>query len=432
VKAFVLQKISSLILQGSTIKRALRVDENVILLQIDKSKYFFDLNKGNSDIYIDIEYDIAKKFNAPFDVVLAKRFTKSKILEVKAVERILTIKVQTNLNFKTQINYIQFEFTGRWTNCIILDENFVVVDALHHISSNVSFREVKPNEVLKPLPPKKIQEKVFEIDDVIEYTQKLFYQKFEKRLNQIKLSQINLANKKIEKLSKILNSLQSQDDLMKQSRLYEKYANLAMINLYKIKNKYEKFIEVKDFDGTIIKIPIPKLRNINEIGNYYYHQAKKMKNKAKNITIEKQNLEEKIEYLQNYKKGIQKATSISELNIYKSSKKSKSKEDNVEQFFIDDFVVKVGKNEKGNIKLLKTSKANDIWLHIKDKKGAHVIIQTNKKNVPEDVIIKAGKLALVFSNANEGIVDYTQRRHLYIQEKAFVKYVTYKSIKLKI
>jgi predicted ribosome quality control (RQC) complex YloA/Tae2 family protein len=240
VKAFVLQKISSLILQGSTIKRALRVDENVILLQIDKSKYFFDLNKGNSDIYIDIEYDIAKKFNAPFDVVLAKRFTKSKILEVKAVERILTIKVQTNLNFKTQINYIQFEFTGRWTNCIILDENFVVVDALHHISSNVSFREVKPNEALKPLPPKKIQEKVFEIDDVVEYTQKLFYQKFEKRLNQIKLSQINLANKKIEKLSKILNSLQSQDDLMKQSRLYEKYANLAMINLYKIKNKYEK------------------------------------------------------------------------------------------------------------------------------------------------------------------------------------------------
>ena len=92
----------------------------------------------------------------------------------------------------------------------------------------------------------------------------------------------------------------------------------------------------------------------------------------------------------------------------------------------------MGKNEKGNIKLLKESKASDIWLHIKDKKGAHIIIKTNKKSIPQDVIIKAAKLALVFSNEDEGIVDYTQRRNLYIKEKAFVNYVTYKSIKVKV
>ena len=92
----------------------------------------------------------------------------------------------------------------------------------------------------------------------------------------------------------------------------------------------------------------------------------------------------------------------------------------------------MGKNEKGNIKLLKDSKANDVWLHIKDKKGAHVIIKTNKKKVPEDVIFKAAKLALTFSEEVEGIVDYTQRRHLYIKEGAFVNYVTYKSIALNL
>jgi len=205
-----------------------------------------------------------------------------------------------------------------------------------------------------------------------------------------------------------------------------------MINLYKIDNKYAKFVEVEDFDGKMIKIPIPKLRNINDIGNYYYNLSKKMRHKSKNIQIEKNNLQEKIEFLENYKKGIEKATTISELNIYKSPKKAKLKEDNIEQFFIDDFIVLVGKNEKGNIKLLKVSKANDIWLHIKDKKGAHVIIKTNKKSVPEDVIIKAAKLAITFSNENEGIVDYTQRRNLYIKEKAFVNYVTYKSVKVRI
>jgi predicted ribosome quality control (RQC) complex YloA/Tae2 family protein len=433
MKAFVLKKIKENISSKNFIKRALRVDENIILLEIDSVKYYFDLSKGNSDIYIDIEYDLSKKFNAPFDIILAKKFTKSKILDLKAIERILTLKVETNLGFKKEINYIQFEFTGRYTNVIILDENFLIIEALHHINENVTFRPIQPGIKLKPLPKKEIKEKIFAINDIVKYTQELFYKKYNQKLDNLKKTILNATDKKIEKLNNILKQLPSEDELLQESEKYKRYADLAMINLYKIKDKYAKFVEVEDFDGKIVKIPMPKLRNINDIGNYYYNLSKKMKSKSKNIKIERNNLIEKIEFLENYKKGIQKATTISALNIYKSNKQIKHKEDNnIEQFFIDDFIVLVGKNEKGNVKLLKDSKANDIWLHIKDKKGAHVIIKTNKKNVLEDVILKAAKLALTFSNETEGIVDYTQRRNLYIKERAFVNYVTYKSIKLKL
>ena len=432
MKAFILKKIAKHISSKKFIKRAIRVDENIILFEIDKTKYYFDLSKGNSDIYIDIEYDLSKKFNAPFDITLTKKFTKSKILEVKAIERILTIKVETNLHFKKEINYIQFEFTGRYTNAIILNEDFIVIEALHHISPNVSSRSVEIGQKLEPIPPKEIKEKEFEVKDVVKYTQDLFKEKYNKRLNDIKKTILNNTNKKIKKLQKILNSLESEEALLKKSEKYKKYADLAMINLYKIKNKYDKFLEVDDFDGNKIKIPIPRLRNIQTIGNYYYHLAKKMKTKSKNIQIEKNNLKDKIKFLENYKEGVQNTQNISDLNIYKSTKKTKQKEDNIESFYIDDFLVLVGKNEKGNIKLLKESKANDIWLHIKDKKGAHVIIKTNKKKVPEDVIFKAAKLALTFSGEVEGIVDYTQRRNLYIKEGAFVNYVTYKSIALNL
>jgi len=432
MKAFILKKIAEDISKKKFIKRAIRVDENVILLEIDKTKYYFDLSKGNSDIYIDIEYDLSKKFNAPFDIMLTKKFTKSKLLEVKAVERILTIKVETNLSFKKEINYIQFEFTGRYTNAIILNEDFIVLEALHHISPNVSTRSVEIGEKLLPIPPKEIKEKEFEVKDIVSYTQELFKEKYNKRLNDIKKAILNNTNKKIKKLQKILNSLESEEELLKKSEKYKNYADLAMINLYKIKNKYDEFLEVDDFEGNKVKIPIPRLRNINDIGNYYYNLSKKMKTKSKNIQIEKNNLQDKIKFLENYKEGVIKTQNISDLNIYKSTKKSKIKEDNIEQFFIDDFIVLVGKNEKGNIKLLKESKANDIWLHVKDKKGAHVIIKTNKKKVPDDVIFKAAKLALTFSGLEEGVVDYTQRRHLYIKEGAFVNYVTYKSIKLRV
>ncbi|NPA55639.1 MAG: DUF814 domain-containing protein [Epsilonproteobacteria bacterium] len=431
MKAFVLQKIAEHISTKHIIQRAIRVDDNIILLQIDKTKYFFDMTRGNSDIYIDIEYELAKKFNAPFDILLTKKFTKAQILDVVAKERILTIKTQTNLQFKTQVHYIRFEFTGRYTNVIILDENFIVLQALHHISKEMSSRAVEVGCKLEPLAPKQIKEKQFDIDDIITYTQNLFYQKYNQRLHNLKKSLIAQQDKKIKLLQKRLSLLEDKDSLLQKSELYKKYADLAMINLHKI-NKYDKELQVEDFEGNMIQIPIVPLKNMNEIGTYYYNLSKKAKAKAHNIHLQQQNIQEKLDFLQNYKMGIQNATSISQLNILKSPKKSKQKQDNIQQFFIDDFLVLVGKNEAGNIQLLQTSKANDIWLHIKDKPGAHVIIKTNKKNVPSEVIYKAAKLALIFSNQKEGVVDYTQRRNLYIKKGAFVNYVTYKSIKVSI
>jgi len=431
MKQFILKKVTEKLKKSNFIKRAIRVDNNVILFQIDKKNYIFDLTKGDSDIYIGVDYDISKKFNAPFDIVLTKKFTKAKILKVTQFERTLKIEVETNLHFKKEINYIQFEFTGRYTNAIILNQNSIIIEALHHISPFQSIRPVEIGKKLPPLPPHNIKEKIFKIDDIETYTQTLFKEKYNKKLNRLKEQIIKKINKKIDKLYTILNSLEDSETLLKKSEKYKLYADLSMINLYKI-NPYQKFIEVEDFEGNQIKIEIPTLKNLNEIGNYYYNLSKKMKVKSKQIKIEKNNLLEKIKFLENYKKGIIKTATISELNIYNSNKKRKVKEDNIETFYIDDFLVLVGKNEKGNIKLLKDSKANDLWFHIKNRTGAHIIIKTNKKRVPDDVIIKTAKLALTFSGEEEGIVDYTQRRNLYIKEKAFVNYVTYKSLKVRL
>jgi len=337
MKAFILQKIANHISTKKFIKRAIRVDENVILLEIDKTKYFFDLSKGNSDIYINIDYELSKKFNAPFDIILAKKFTKSKLLDVEVKERILTLKVETNLVFKKEINYIRFEFTGRYTNAIIFNENRIILEALHHISENLSFRVIQPQLPLTELPPKEIKEREFEIDDIEKYTQELFQKKYEDRLNQIKKSQLNQIDKKLRKLKEHLNSLESEDELLQKSQKYKTYADLLMINLNKI-DKYSKEVELDDFEGNRVKIAIPPLRNINEVGNYYYNLSKKMKNRAKNIKIEKKTLLEKIEYLENYKNGIANAKTISELNIYKSPKKAKRKDDNIETFYIDHFL----------------------------------------------------------------------------------------------
>ena len=431
MKAFVLKKIAEKIKNHKFIKRALRVDENLILMQFDSDRFYFDLTKGSGDIYINIDYPLVKKFRAPFDIVLEKKFTKAEILDVRAFERILEIKAKNKNNFKQEIVTIRFEFTGRYTNAIILDENRIVIEALRHISENLSSRIVKPGVKLQELPPVEIKEKEFEIENLEEYTKEIFKKKYEKRLNQKKSSILAKIDKKIKEVEKKLNSLESEEKLKEKSALYQKYADVAMANLYKIK-PYDKELKTIDFEGNEIVVPIPQLKNINEIGNYYYNLSKKAKRKALNLKIQKSFLQNQLDFLKNYKKLVENAKNISELKTYEPPKKEKKEDENIAKFYYDDYLILVGKNEKGNIKLLKEANANDIWLHIKNLPGAHVIIKNNKLNLNNDIITKAAKLAVAFSGKSEGEVDYTKRKFVKIKEGAKVEYGKYSTIKVKI
>lgn len=76
----------------------------------------------------------------------------------------------------------------------------------------------------------------------------------------------------------------------------------------------------------------------------------------------------------------------------------------------DGFEILVGKNNKQNDLLtLKTAKATDIWLHVKDIPGSHVIIRTNGESPSEQTLIEAAQVAAYHSKAREGSgvpVDY--------------------------
>jgi len=430
MKAFVLAKIAEKIKKHKTVKRALRVDENLILMQFDDERYYFDLTKGGGDIYINIDYKVSRKFHAPFDIVLEKKFTKSKLIDAQAKERILTVTVESSNRFKSELVKIRFEFTGRYTNAIILNDQNRVLEALRHISENLSSRIVKPGVFLEELKPLEIKEKVFEIENLERYTQELFNKKYELKLKRKKESILNKINKKIKEVKYKLNRLQNPQQMLKKAEIYKIYADVAMANLHRIK-PYDKELKTYDFEGNEIVIPIPDIKNINEIGNHYYNLSKKAKRKAQNLHIEKSHLLSQLEFLENYKNLIEKTEDLSSLNSYKPPKKEK-KENHIAEFFIDDYKVLVGKNEKGNIELLKNANANDLWLHIKNLPGSHVIIKNNKLAVPTHVVEEAAKLAVAFSKKNEGEVDYTKRKFVKIKEGANVEYGKYSTIKVKL
>jgi len=155
------------------------VDDTIIKIAFDRdTPYYFDLRRGDSYIFKKDGYKKVRNYNSPFDVVLTKRFTNAKIEKMEVMEgnRILRIFVQTSSKYKSQPTILQFEFTGRNTNIIILDENGVILEAFRHIDGRNSFREVKVGVVLQELPPREFIESSEPIEDIEAY----LYQSYEK------------------------------------------------------------------------------------------------------------------------------------------------------------------------------------------------------------------------------------------------------------
>ena len=418
-----------------------RVEDTIIEVVFDaRESLFFDMKKGGAYIFKKDEYRRAKIYNAPFDVVLRKRFGRASIENISVLEgnRVLRIFVSSDSSYKAQKSCLQFEFTGRNTNCIILDESQIVLEALRHIDSSVSYRSIKVGTELKELPPFKLEEKPFQVDDIEVYLYDLYAQKAKNRLCQIKSQRVKNIQKKIDKFQKILDRLDDEEVLMGRAGKQNFWGSLILSNLDKVKG-YERDIVLNDWQGEEVHISLPKeARSASEAANILFSSSKKLKKKAKSLYIERDNLKEKIEFLGKLLHSIEQASDEVEVNILspkqKHSKKAKMEQKPYETFYMEGFKVMLGKSEKGNILLLKEAKKRDIWLHLKDIASSHVIIRTDKQNIPESVLEFGAKLCVNFSVTQKGsyLVDYTQRRNVKMGEGAHVNYVDYKTLNIRI
>ena len=419
-----------------------RVDDNILKIVFDRRKaLFFDLRRGDSCIFLKDNFKKSKIYKAPFDIVLSKKFTNSIIENISVLkdDRILQIRVISNSKYKSENSILQLEFTGKNTNAIILDENSIVQEALRHIDISNTYREVKVGIVLKALvkTQKFIPKNSKKIENIENFLENEYIKRAKVKLSSLKKQKIANIQKKIKKFKKILDSLENEENLQAKSEKFAMWAALIFSNIDKIKG-YQKEIELDDFEGNKVKITIPsESRSGAEAGNKLYANAKKLKRKAKSLYIEKENLSEKVDFLEKLQNAIENSEDEAEINILlpkqKHSKKAKGVPVSYETFFMEGFKIMLGKNEKGNIELLKIAKKRDIWLHLKDISSTHVIIRTDKQSIPQAVLEFAAKLCVEFSVIQKGayLVDYTQRRNVKMGEGAHVNYVDYKTISVK-
>ena len=435
MKQFEIKAVAEYLKKYNYIKKARRVQNNTIELNFgDNNSIFFDLTRGNSIIFRAPSEKMSSFFNAPFDKQLHQLLSNSNILDIKTPkdDKVIIFKVKPKSQYKDIVILAHFELTGKYTNLILTDENYIVIDALHHIDSSKSYRVVKPGVELKPLLPfkSKFSGEVENIEALLDSN----YQKINSNLiKSLKSQKINTLDKKIDKLSKNLNSLPNEEELSLDAQKLSNIANITLANLHKIK-PHDKTLEVYDFEGKEIKIKLPKNIIKNRLGDYFFNLAKKAKNRAKNVKIERENLQEKLNFYQNIKEAIKQSNNPYEIELLlpkqARSKAKKEKQRVGELFWIEGYKVMVGRNSKENIELLKEAKANDIWMHTRDIPGSHVIIRTDKQNLPDSLIQSAAKLCVDFTTQNPGNykVDYTKRKFVKITEGSSVEYDKYKTI----
>lgn len=212
---------------------------------------------------------------------------------------------------------------------------------------------------------------------------------------------------------------------------YRQYADIIMANINNFKQGIE-FAELENFfeENKIIKIPLDKMLSPVENAQKYYKLYNKNKIAVKYGIEFAEKLKKETDYLESINESINHAENLIDLkeieqeliaqSLLKSnnitSKKELKEDIKLTEFISSDgFTILAGKNNKQNEFLLKIARSEDIWLHVQNMPGAHVLIKTpqNTDEIPESTLHDAVYIAAYYSQGKESSnvpVVYTKRR----------------------
>lgn len=413
-----------------------RIDDNLFFLRLDNDSFYIDLTKGMSTIFIAPDFLSTKAYHAPFD--LSIRCCNKGIIQkidIDGLNRILRFYIAQKHSYKHENYVLQFEFTGRNTNAILLKNN-IVVDALRQIKR--SFRVVKINAPLDPLPQPKQAPCESPLPDVefVNFLQNNYESILYKKLSSTKSNAIAHINKKIIKAQELLQGVQDSDLLQTQALALQNHAKLLLAHIHTLALPIQAKLEIRDMDDTIHQIAIPEsAQSYSHAAQLMFSQAKKMLQRAQNMHIQADFLHEKMSFLRCQIELINASTNLHDIAIYaqQHARKKQKKKEEYESFFVSGVKISFGKNKQENIALLRDARATDIWMHIRCIPSSHMIVRPLNKNVAPQVLKKAAEILVGFAKTQAGNyeVDWTQRRFVKIIDGANVHYAKHQTLIIK-
>ena len=204
------------------------------------------------------------------------------------------------------------------------------------------------------------------------------------------------------------------------------YGELLKANLYRLQNG-ATFAEVENYydEMKLIRIPLNPALSPQKNADKYFKDYKKTYTAERTLTDLTERDKEELKYFDSVLDSISRSESISEISeireelalagYIKQNGARKKKVSAVPQFkeYTSDegYKILVGKNNRQNDYLTTVLAAkNDLWFHVKNIPGSHVILMCRGGEVSDATLMKAAALAAANSKAADSSqvpVDYT-------------------------
>jgi len=195
-------------------------------------------------------------------------------------------------------------------------------------------------------------------------------------------------------------------DTSSQADTWQSQADLLMTFQSDLDRGLDRVVLTRPDDGNEVKIRLDPSLTAMENAQLLYQRAKRirrghphvharLKRCRRELSLFRQALE-----AQESGRAVD-STTLKLLPSRRGKKRPPSKKATpFRQFEVDGFHIWVGKSARQNDNLLRAASPNDIWMHVKDYAGSHVVIRAQgQQRIPDAVLRSAARLAALHSKA---------------------------------
>ena len=257
---------------------------------------------------------------------------------------------------------------------------------------------------------------------------------------------INVINTAIKKTKKRLTAIKSRQNEAVNAEENKIIGEIILANIYKIKQGDSECVLDDYYTGKTRKVELNPYKSPAQNAESYFKKYSKQKRTLEMLAPQIEQSEQDLKYYQSILEEINFSDDLLGLDAIKDEMTEsgliKEQKKNVKQNRIQSFrcykaygfSIKAGRNNVENDKLLREAKPEDIWVHAKSEHSAFVIIETEKKELQDELLKVACEICAYYSSGRDGgkvEIVYTKRKNVKKPPKSkpgFVIYENFKSI----
>jgi predicted ribosome quality control (RQC) complex YloA/Tae2 family protein len=242
--------------------------------------------------------------------------------------------------------------------------------------------------------------------------------------------------KPVQKLEKVLNHYQQHVTQLEQDRSPEEIGHLLMANLHIIAPQAEQVVLQDFYSGEDVTIKLDSRLSPQENAARYYEKHKDRRTQLLHLREQLEEVAEKLAHAREQAGTFSQLTPPDALRLKEEGfdsdalkalrdfakarqqvTEAQGKQYPFRHYRYEGYDIFAGKNARNSDELsFKFASKNDLWLHVKDVPGSHVIVrQKAGQDLPPAVLEYAASLAAFFSKRKSDSlvpVQYTPRKYI--------------------